>query len=71
MGTSFVLSATLDRWGYVDGGTAQCRLTLTAAATNHAVEWVDWLAVQCCGFVHQESAMSSRPAARSPPASGG
>lgn len=60
---SFQLEACLDRWCYAEGDTVRCQVEL--GCLQNSTEWIDWLAVQCCGFVHRVS--SSKPTAKSPP----
>lgn len=47
------LRAKLDRWGYVGGSTVNCDVELACNRGRCEPVLVDWLAVQCCGFVRR------------------
>ncbi|KAL1520574.1 hypothetical protein AB1Y20_022150 [Prymnesium parvum] len=67
------LDAQLERWGWEDGGLVSCRVTLASAASSPTTEWIDWLALQCCGFVHQSAGGSGgapKPSPTPPAGSG-
>jgi hypothetical protein len=61
----FSLDASLDHCCYVEGDTVKC--TVQLACLRDSSERIDWLAVQCCGFVYSacDHSTTSSPAAGS------